>query len=134
MNKKVGLWLDRKKAVIVSIANNIEARSIITSNMEHYVLYSTVVPGDGLPENVRDRRFWNHLAEYYEKVMVHIRDATEILILGPEEAKYELRRRLEDEGLWEHIVSIEEAGKLTDHQIAATVRKRFPTRSQFDFS
>lgn len=42
--KKVGLWLDRNKAVIVSIANNIEARSIITSEMEHYVLYSTVVP------------------------------------------------------------------------------------------
>jgi len=38
MNKRVGLWLDRKKAVIVSLANNIEARSIITSDMENYVL------------------------------------------------------------------------------------------------
>jgi len=44
MNKKVGLWLDRNKAVIVSIANKTEGRSIITSDMEHYVLYSTVVP------------------------------------------------------------------------------------------
>src|SRR5512145_951888 len=34
MKKRVGLWLDRNKAVIVSIANNIEARSIITSDME----------------------------------------------------------------------------------------------------
>src|ERR1051326_4104627 len=48
--KRVGLWLDRNKAVIVSIADNIEARSIITSDMEHYVLYSTVVPGDGSPD------------------------------------------------------------------------------------
>ena len=134
MHKRVGLWLDRKKAVIVSIANNIEARSIITSDMEHYVLYSTVVPGDGLPENERDRRFWNHLAEYYDKVMVHIRDVTEILIFGPEEAKFELQKHLENEGLWEHIVSIEEVGELTDHQIAERVRKRFPARSQFDFS
>ena len=47
MNKKVGLWLDRNKAVIVSIDNNIEAKRIITSDMEHYVLYSTTVPGDG---------------------------------------------------------------------------------------
>ena len=57
MEKKVGMWLDRNKAVIVSITDNIEGRSIITSDMEHYVLYSTVVPGDGAPEEMRDRRF-----------------------------------------------------------------------------
>jgi hypothetical protein len=134
MDKRVGLWIDRKKAVIVSIANNIEARSIITSDMEHYVLYSAVVPGDGSPENERDRRFWNHLGEYYDKIMALIRDATEIQIFGPEEAKYELQKHLEDEGLWEHIVSLEEVGQLTDQQIGARVRKRFPARSQFDFS
>lgn len=134
MHKRVGLWLDRNKAIVVSIANNTEARSIITSDMEHYVLYSTVVPGDGSPENVRDRRFWNHLDEYYEKIMVHVRDAGEIQIFGPEVAKYELQKRLEDEGLAEHIVSLEEEGKLTDLQIATRVQKRFPTRSRFDLS
>ena len=131
-NKKVGLWLDRNKAVIVSMTNNIEARSIITSDMEHYVLYSTVVPGDGSPENVRDRRFWHHLGEYYDKILTHIRDATEIQIFGPEVAKYELQKRLMDEGLADQIVSLEEEGKLTDHQIAAKVQQRFPMRSQFD--
>jgi hypothetical protein len=131
-NQKVGLWLDRNKAVIVSIANNIEARSIITSDMEHYVLYSTVVPGDGSPENNRDRRFWNHLDEYYDKILTRIRDAAEIQIFGPEVAKYELQKRLMDEGLASQIVSLEEEGKLTDHQIAAKVQKRFPRRSQFD--
>jgi len=75
MHKRVGLWLDGNKAVIVSIADNIEARRIITSDMAHYVLYSTTVPGDGSPENIRDRRFWNHLGEYYDKIIAHIRDA-----------------------------------------------------------
>ncbi len=134
MNKRVGLWLDRNKAVIVSIANNIEGRRIITSDMEHYVLYSTVVPGDGAPENVRDRRFWNHLGEYYDKIIAHIHDAAEIQIFGPEVAKYELQKHLEDEGLAGHIVSIEEEGKLTDLQIATKVQKRFPTHSRFDLS
>ncbi|HLO33573.1 MAG TPA: hypothetical protein VK249_30775 [Anaerolineales bacterium] len=134
MHKKVGLWIDRNKAVIVSIDNNIEAKRIITSDMEHYVLYSTTVPGDGAPENIRDRRFWNHLGEYYEAIVAHIRDATEIQIFGPEGAKYELQKHLEDEGLSEHIVSMEDIGILTDHQIAARVQKRFPARSRFDFS
>lgn len=132
MSKSVGLWLDRKKAVIVSIVNNIEARSIITSDMENYVLYSTVVPGDGSPENVRDRRFWNHLAEYYDKILVHLRGATEIQIFGPEGAKYELQKYLEDEGLADRIISLEDEGRLTNVQIATKVRKRFPSRSQFD--
>ncbi len=132
MDRKIGLWLDRRKAVIVSLANNIEARTIITSNMENYVLYSTIVPGDGSPENLRDRRFWNHLDEYYEKIMEHLRDAIEIQIFGPEDAKFELQKRLMSEGLADRIVSVEDAGTLTDVQIATKVRKRFPSRSQFD--
>ena len=131
MHKRVGLWIDRNKAVIVSIANNVEGRRIITSDMEHYVLYSTVVPGDGAPENVRDRRFWNHLGEYYDKVIAHIRDATEIQIFGPGEAKYELEKRLESEGLAQHIVSMEDAEKMSDLQIGIKVQKRFPLQSRF---
>ena len=134
MNKRVGLWIDRNKAVIVSIANNIEAKRIITSDMEHYVLYSTVVPGDGLPENIRDKRFWNHLGEYYDKIIAHIRDAAEIQIFGPDRAKYELEKYLEREGLAGHIVSMEDADKLTDLEIAIKVQKRFPMRSRFDLS
>lgn len=134
MNKRVGLWLDRGKAVIVSIADNVEARRIITSDMANYVLYSTVVPGDGSPEEIRDRRFWNHLGEYYDQIIAHIRDATEIQIFGPEVAKFELQQRLEVEGLAEHIVSVEDANKLTDLQIASKVLQRFPLRSRFDLS
>lgn len=134
MNKRVGLWLDRNKAVIVSIDNNIEARRIITSDMEHYVLHSTVVPGDGEPEDVRDRRFWKHLGEYYDQIVEHIGDAGEIQIFGPSVAKYELQKHLEREGLATNIVSVEDAGKLTYLEIAARVQKQFPVRSRFDLS
>ncbi|MBK9925093.1 MAG: hypothetical protein IPP66_07350 [Anaerolineales bacterium] len=132
MDKKVGLWLDRKKAVIVSITNDGEAKRIIASDMEHYTLYSTVVPGDGAPEEIRDRRFWNHINEYYDKIIAHIRDAGEIQIFGPEVAKHELKKRLDAEGLSERIVSVENTGQLTNVQISTRVEKRFPPRSQFD--
>ena len=132
MEKKVGIWLDRNKAVIVSIAERIIARAIITSDMEHYVLYSTIVPGDGSSEDPRDRRFWNHLDEYYDKVIANIGDADEIQIFGPENAKYELQTHLEAVGLADRIVSMEDAGKMTDLQITTKVEKRFPSRSHFD--
>ena len=134
MDKKVGLWIDGRKAVIVSIANKVEGKRIITSDMQNYVLHSTVVPGDGAPENVRDRRYWNHLGEYYGKIVEHIRDAAEIQIFGPAGAKYELQKHLASEGLSENIVSLEEEGLLTDLQIATKVQKRFPVRSRFDLS
>ena len=134
MGKKVGLWISRNKAVIVSIANHMEGRNIITSDMEHYILYTTVVPGDGSPEEIRDRRFWNHLGEYYDKVIAHICDAEEIEIFGPDVAKDELQKRLQDEGLSEHIVSIENAEKMTDLEIATKVQHRFPIGSRFDLS
>jgi stalled ribosome rescue protein Dom34 len=132
MNKKVGLWLDHNKAVIVSITNNGEERRIITSDMEHYVRYSSNVPGDGSAEDIRDRRFWNHLGEYYEKVIAQIGDAKSIQIFGPGEAKYELKKHLESEGMLDNIVSVDDAGSLTDRQIALRVRECFPARSLFD--
>ena len=132
MGKKVGIWLDRNKAVIVSITEGITGRAIITSDMEHYALYSKIVPGDGASEDPRDRRFWNHLGEYYDKIIANIRNAEQIQIFGPEDAKYELQKHLEAAGLAEHIISVEDAVKMTDLQITAKVEKRFPSRSQFD--
>ena len=117
MYKRVGLWLDRNKAVIVSIIDTGEERKRITSDMEHYSLYSSIVSEEGTPENLRDRRFWNHLGEYYDNIITYIQDAKAIQIFGPDEAKYELKKHLESKGLSEYIVSMEEAGKLTDDQI-----------------
>jgi hypothetical protein len=134
MEKKVGLWLNRNKAVIVSVERNIEGRRIITSDMQNYVLYSTVVPGDGAPEEARDRRFWNRLDEYYGKIIDDIRDAGEVQIFGPEVAKYELQKQMENQGLADRIVSIEEVGRMSDLEIAAKVLQRFPLRSRFDLS
>jgi hypothetical protein len=134
MERKVGMWLDRNKAVIVSVSDKTTGRRIITSDMEHYVLYSTIVPGEGSPEEIRDRRFWNHLGEYYDEIITHIRGATAIQIFGPQIAKYELQKHIVSEGLSEYIVSIEDAEKMTDIQIAERVLKRFPLRARFDLS
>lgn len=134
MKKRVGLWIDRTKAVIVSIDNNVERKRIITSDMEHYVQYSTVVTGEGSSAYIRDSRFWSHLDGYYNSIIEHIHDAVEIQIFGPEGAKYELQKRMESRGLAGHIVSVEDTHKLTDQQISKRVLERFPLRSRFDLS
>lgn len=133
IDKKVGLWLDRTKAVIVSMTNNGEERRVITSDIEQYVRYSSNVPGDGSAQDARDQRFWNHLGEYYDKVIALIADAKSIEIFGPGKAKYELKKRLEVKTAPDNpLIGVDDAGILTDRKITIRVRKRFPARDRFD--
>ena len=121
MKKEIGLWIDHRKAVIVLITDEGEEIKKIKSNMEKHVRFTSE---DGRGEDVRDRQFDNHLDSYYDKVITHLRDADSIQIFGPGEAKGELEKRIEREGLKARIV-VETTDKMTDRQIAAKVKEHF---------
>ena len=127
MKKQAGLWIDHRKAVIVIVTEAGEEIKEITSSMEKHVRFSGgTASDDGSTEDVRDRQFGNHLNNYYDEVIGFIRGADSIQIFGPGEAKGELKKRLEHEGLKERVLAIETVDKMTEHQIAAKVRERFP--------
>ena len=128
---RVGLWIDHRKAVIVTLSDEGETTNLVESNVERHVRYSGGAqsgkshesrPGTG--EDTRERHFEGQLNQYYDEVIAHIRDAEAILILGPGEAKGELKARLEHGGLGARIVGVETVDKMTDRQIAAKVRER----------
>lgn len=123
MQKKVGLWIDHRKAVIVIVTDKGEETKQVTSGMEKHVRFSGGESEDGGTEDVRDRQFENYLNSFYAKVLEFLRDADSIQIFGPGEAKGELKTRLEHEGLKGRIIRIETMDKMTDRQIAAKVRK-----------
>jgi hypothetical protein len=130
MKRKAGLWIDHRKAVIVFLVGKEEEIKLINSDVEKHIrraadsrsggrFESWAVPSDGR----RQQEFTQHLNTYYKKVISCIRDAEFILIFGPGEAKGELKKHLEDEGLGQLIACIETVDKMTDSQIAAKVRK-----------
>ena len=123
MTKQAGLWIDHRKAVIVLVTDEGEEVKKIASGMEKHTRF---MGEDGQGEDVRDRQFGNQLNGYYDQVIAIVRDADSIQIFGPGEAKGELEKRLEHEGLKEHVLAIETMDKMTDRQIAAKVRERFP--------
>jgi len=128
MKKEIGLWIDHRKAVIVIIKDEEEEIKKVTSNMEKHVRFTSSSTSEaGSSEDVRDRKFGNHLNSYYDEVIAYIRDADSIQIFGPGEAKSELEKRIEHEGLKAHILAIETADKMTDRQISAKVRNHFLT-------
>ena len=123
MKKKVGLWIDHRKTVIVSITDEGEETREIRSDMEKHVRFASGSSQEGSTEDMRDRQFGNHLDAYYDEVILAIGDADSILILGPGEAKGELEARLNRARPKGCIVSVETADKMTDRQIAAKVRQ-----------
>jgi hypothetical protein len=124
MKKRVGLWIDHRKAIIVTITEQGEDTQEIKSDMEKHVRFASGSSDDGSSEDVRDRNFGNHLKSFYDKVIACIRDADSIQIFGPGEAKGELVKRLESDGLKACISEVDTVDKMTDRQIAAKVRER----------
>lgn len=122
MKRDVAVWIDHREAVIAAISGEGEATSRLESNIEKRVRFTS---GEGGAEDQRDKRYANHLREYYDAVISRIGDAGAILVLGPGEAKHELEKRLRDGGFGPRIVGVETADKMTDPQIAARARQRF---------
>ena len=126
MKKQAGLWIDHRKAVIVVLSGDDEEVKTIVSGMEKHVRFTG---GDGSEEgsseDVHDRQFGNHLNSYYDQVIAVVRNAESVLIFCPGEAKGELEKRLKNEGMKDHAVSVEAADKMTDRQIMAKVRENF---------
>ena len=119
MKKQIGLWIDHKKAVIVMIRDGEEELKKITADTGKH---DSSTGDDGSGEDVRDRKFENHLKKYYDELIAYIRDADSMQIFGPGEAKGELEKRINHEGIKARILAVETVDKMTDRQISAKVR------------
>jgi len=129
---RTGLWIDHKKAIVVLVTDEGEEIKTILSKAEKQLRRSGETPLKGRYDarevpmsDSRQREFTEHLNLYYDEVIGCIHDAESILLLGPGEAKDELRKRLEKNNLGDRVAAVETADKMTDPQIAAKVRQFF---------
>ncbi len=135
MISKVGLWIDHRKALIVTVTDKGQVISMIISAVEKQARRSLTSRHTGPfePQHVpaddsRQRALSGHLGIYYDAVIASIRNAESILIFGPGEAKGELKKRLKKNDLDGRVLGVETVDKMTDRQIAAKVRMYFKKR------
>lgn len=137
MKTKAGLWIDHRKASIVTITENGDEMELEISRAEKHVRR----PGDSplkkcyeseqIPaEDICQRIITTHLNHYYDAVIASICEAESILIFGPGEAKGELKKRFETKKIEGRIAAVETADKMTKSQIAAKVRQYFAKQQQ----
>ena len=133
MNDKVGIWIDHKKAVIVSTSGDRVTAKTLESEVGPHSRYSgrsgyptSDGPQEGRGEKKYEERYGQQLDRYYDEVISQLGQPEALLIFGPGEAKLQLKERLSrSKSLSEHIVEIETTDKLTDPQIVAKVKEHF---------
>jgi hypothetical protein len=98
MTKEVGLWIDRRRAFIVTIENKKEIIKEITSNVEKKIRFgdgSRSKKSDGVlgssSEDVWDRQFKIRLDNYYDQIVPFIRGQTRFIFLGLEKPRMSLQ-------------------------------------------
>lgn len=131
--KKTGIWLDKKKALIITIENDIETMTAIDSNVEDYRIHGgsgTRFKG-GPQDVVHDSKYLerekHQLKDYFKNIAYKIKDTNALVIFGPAETNEkfskELHRNYSD--LANKIKAVEKADSMTDNQVKAWVRDFF---------
>ncbi len=129
---QAGVWIDHHRAVVVRMTGSGEETKTVLSNADRPFARAGG-SGSKLPEHPQgfmsedkqERKFMMQLETYYDEVLTSLGDANSVLIFGPGEAKREFKKRLTAKKFPAQVADLEAADKMTDPQIAASVRQHF---------
>lgn len=138
MEKVLGIWIDHREAIVVSIDREGQSIQLMKSGVEpHPRLHggsrssSPYGAADISSESRFDERHKHHLHDYYQQIINRMNDADSIFIFGPGEAKTELQKEMQKvSGLSSRIIGVETTDKMTSKQVAAKVRNFYVQHSR----
>jgi stalled ribosome rescue protein Dom34 len=118
------VWIDHVEAHVMHITPDDVEKSLIQPNEQHHKLHSRIgTLGSGRAPEDQD---------YYHRVAQALAGATEILIVGPAQAKLQLIKHIHshDPALVSKVVGLETVDHPTDGQLIAYARKYFQAKDQ----
>lgn len=134
--KNIGIWIDHKEAILVSIEDGQTTVERIESHAESHFRPSggwkaggTCVAQSVSREQKADQRRKHQFHSFYQMVIKKAGEASKIFIFGPGEAKLELAKEVEKiKGKHGRIAAVEASDRLTENQIVAKVKSFFINR------
>jgi hypothetical protein len=132
MEKQVGIWIDSKKAIIVSLNGQKEEKiTEIDSEVENSVYHNkegNKGTFSGTHHSDSETKFDNRKKEeldyYLKSVMSNVKGADYLYIFGPGETKKKLEQKIHDEKSLgkTNLKAVETSDKLTLNEIVAQVK------------
>ncbi len=132
MKNKIGVWLDFKEANIIKL--NEEEHTIETIPSEIELVRpkggarskTPYGPMDKISERTFLERRKAQEKNYYDKLIVAVRDADDVFIFGPAEAKDGFLKAIKNQaGFAPAVRGVERADSMTENQKVAKVRAFF---------
>lgn len=130
---KTGVWLDKNKAIIVTLKKEGEHLCEIPSNIEHYHIHGgsgTRLKG-GPQDVVQDSRYLerekHQFRKYFKNIVSEIKNTDALVIFGPAETNEKFNKELIEnyKNLGAKVKGVEKADSMTNNQVKAWVRDFF---------
>ncbi|WP_242157568.1 hypothetical protein [Aestuariivivens sediminis] len=130
---KVGVWIDKKEAIIVTLNHEKVRLNTILSNIEFFHVHGgsgTRLKG-GPQDVVQDRKYLerekHQMKRYFDDIISEIKEANTIVIFGPSEMGQKLHKEIElnHNVLAGKVVEVAKADSMTKNQIKTWVQSFF---------
>lgn len=134
MKKQTGIWIDSKKAIIVTLNDGMEFICEVQSDLENKVYHDKEGDKGSFMANQHinsdktfDERKKHQMNSYLNNVISSINGSDELYVFGPAETKTKLQQKILDNKstIAEKLKSIETADSMTQNQIVAKVKEYY---------
>ncbi|NRT16293.1 hypothetical protein HNP99_002657 [Flavobacterium sp. 28A] len=134
MKKQTGIWIDSRKAIIVTLNNGKETVTEIESDLENRIYHDKEGDKGSFighqhidSQNTFDERRKHEINNYFKGIIAKINDTDELYIFGPAETKTKLEHKIniEKSTLPSKLKLVETSDSMTSNQIVAKVKKFF---------
>lgn len=132
MSTQGGVWIDHREAILVFL----DASAERTLHVPSHVVKHASRGGDSAlqgsyearqvpPDDRRQMALTGELNAYYDRVLAALAGLDTLLIIGPGEAKGELKKRLDLHKLGGRVAEVQTADRMTEPQLTARIREYF---------
>jgi len=136
--KKIGIWIDKRKAKIISIEDREEHLHTIASGIEDFhVKGGSGTKFKGGPQDVvQDRKYLerekHQLTAFFKAIASYITGAGAIVIFGPAQTGEKLCKEFLEKypSLHRKLKGLEKADSMNDNQLVAWVRDYYTSHRQ----
>jgi hypothetical protein len=131
--KNTGIWLDKKRALIVNINDNLETVKIVYSDIDNFKVTSNKHLG-GSKEIVKDIKYLerekHQFKWFFKDIIKELNDIDALVIFGPAETYEKLAKEIVEhhKHLSTKIKGIRRADSMTENQVLAWVRDFFESK------